>query len=89
MRPAAANNAAKKPKKSAVNVSVRQDLLKDARAASINLSETLETALQDKLRKHQEQAWLRENAKALQQYADFVNRVGVISDLIQRPDSEA
>lgn len=72
--------AAKKPKKNAVNVSISQQLLAEARAASINLSETLDAALREKLRKHKEQAWLRENAAAIAAYNARVEEEGLWCD---------
>ena len=48
------------PKKSA-NLSVNSDLLTRARAVKINLSATLEEALEQKLAKAEADKWLKEN----------------------------
>ena len=47
--------------KKAANLSVRADLLEEARAFKINLSQTLEAALQIELKKEKERRWLEEN----------------------------
>ena len=48
------------PKKAA-NLTVRADLLEEARARKINLSQTLETALTAELKKQREAEWLEQN----------------------------
>ena len=62
------------PKKAA-NLTVRADLLEEARAYKINLSQTLETALAVELKKRREAAWLEENKAAVgKQYASELAR---------------
>jgi antitoxin CcdA len=53
-------------RKKAVNVSVRSDLLDQARAEDINLSATLEAALADQLRRRDR--WRTENEAAIEAY---------------------
>lgn len=69
-------DAPKKP----TNVSVSGDLLAAARANKINLSQTLEDALRDKLRKIEQQRWLEENREAIEEYNRYVEKYGVFSD---------
>ncbi len=67
------------PKKAA-NLTVRADLLEEARAYKINLSQTLETALAIELKKRREASWLEENKAAIDAYSRHVERHGLFSD---------
>ncbi|MDP2751225.1 MAG: type II toxin-antitoxin system CcdA family antitoxin [Rhodocyclaceae bacterium] len=69
-------NAVKKP----ANLSVRADLLAEARTYQINLSQTLETALQAKLKKEKERRWLEENKAAIESYNREIAEHGLWSD---------
>jgi antitoxin CcdA len=66
--------------KKAANLSVRADLLEEARAYKINLSQTLEAALQVELKKEKERRWIEENRAAIEAYGRFVERHGHFSD---------
>ena len=66
--------------KKAANLSVRADLIEDARAYKINLSQTLETALVAELKKRREGEWLTQNKEAIAAYARFVEKHGLLSD---------
>ncbi len=67
------------PKK-ATNVSINSDVLDRAKALKINLSKTLEEQLVELLRQQRRQQWLAENRKALDEYAEYIEREGVFSD---------
>jgi antitoxin CcdA len=67
------------PKKSA-NLSVNSDLLTRARAVKINLSATLEEALEQKLAKAEADKWLKENKNAIKAYNNFVEKNGCFGD---------
>jgi antitoxin CcdA len=67
------------PRKAA-NLSVNSDLLAKAREAGLNLSAVLETALVEVLRAKRREAWLADNASALEAYNAQVERRGVFSD---------
>ena len=67
------------PKK-ATNLSVNSDLLKKSRALDINLSATLEQALQAKLAKFGAEEWASENGKAIKSYNDFVEEHGCFGE---------
>lgn len=67
------------PKKAA-NLTVRADLLEEARAYKINLSQTLETALADVVKKEKERRWLEENQAAIDAYNRYVEKHGLFSD---------
>jgi antitoxin CcdA len=68
-----------RPKK-AVNVSIPADLLSAARAEAINLSATLETAIEQELRNRRRQKWLERNAAGISAYNLDVEAHGVFSD---------
>ena len=67
------------PKK-ATNLSVNSDLLKKSRALDINLSATLEEALQVKLAKLNADRWASENRQAIKSYNEFVDEHGCFGD---------
>ncbi len=70
---------AETPRKAA-NLSVNGDLLAKAREAGLNLSAVLEAALVEALRAKRREAWLADNAAALEAYNAQVERRGVFSD---------
>jgi antitoxin CcdA len=67
------------PKKAA-NLTVRADLLDEARARKINLSQTLETALAAELKKRREAEWLEQNKAAIEAYNREIAEHGLFSD---------
>jgi antitoxin CcdA len=62
------------------NLSVRADLVRSARALGPNLSEVLETALEQAVRDRARAAWQAENQDAIDGYNARVERHGVFSD---------
>ena len=64
----------------AVNVSIPSDLIDAARAAEINLSATLEAALEDRLRQRRKEAWHAANSGGIEAYNRDVEERGVFSD---------
>jgi antitoxin CcdA len=68
------------PAKKAANLSVRADLLEEARARKINLSQTLETALAAELKRQREAEWLEQNKAAIEAYNRHIERDGLWSD---------
>lgn len=66
--------------KKAANLSIRADLLEEARAFKINLSQTLETALAGVVKKEKERRWLVENQAAIEAYNRHIERDGLWSD---------
>lgn len=67
------------PKK-ATNLSIRADLVEEARALGINLSHTLEVALAVEIKKAKEKQWLEENRAAIEAYNREVAEHGLFSD---------
>ncbi|MCK5478464.1 MAG: type II toxin-antitoxin system CcdA family antitoxin [Methylococcales bacterium] len=70
------HNAPKKP----TNLSVNSDLLTKARSLKINLSATLESALEAQVRLSAREKWLNENKKAITSLNELVENNGLFSD---------
>ncbi len=72
--------APKKP----TNLSINSDLLRQAKAFNINLSQTLEQRLAELVRESRRQQWLLENQAALAEYNSRIETRGVFSDGLRR-----
>ena len=70
--------------KKPTNLSVRTDLLEEARALGINLSQTLETALATEVKKAKEKQWLEENRAGIEAYNREVAEHGLFSDAFRQ-----
>ncbi len=66
--------------KKATNVSIRSDLLEDARALKINLSQEFEKHLGELVRRHRAEQWKKDNREAIEAYTRFFEENGVWSD---------
>ena len=64
--------------KKATNLSINKDLLAEAR--ELNLSATLEEALQEKVREKRRKQWLEENQEAIQACNELAEKNGLFSD---------
>lgn len=62
------------------NLSLNSDLLREARAMRLNLSQILEQRLTELLREYRRREWLRENREAIEDYNRRIERRGVFSD---------
>jgi len=71
--------AAKRP----VNVTVSSHLLEAARSHDINLSATLESALEIELARLRRARWLERNAKAIRAYNEDVGKHGSFGDALR------
>ena len=67
-------------RKQATNLSIRSDLLSQAKARKINLSRTLEESLEKILKAQDRQAWVEENREAMEEANRFVAEHGLWSD---------
>ncbi len=74
------NTARKQP----TNLSIRSDLLRQAKARKINLSKTLEESLEKILKAQDRQAWIEENRKAMDEANRFVAGHGLWSDGLRK-----
>lgn len=72
--------APKKP----TNLSINSDLLRQAKACHINLSQTLEQRLIELVRESRRQEWLKENQAALVEYNSRIETRGAFSDSLRR-----
>ena len=70
------HSAAKKP----TNLSINSDLLLKARGLKINLSSTLEHALDKQVRLLERENWLSENRQAIQELNTLAEENGLFSD---------
>ncbi len=69
--------------KRATNVSVNQGLLEEARVLGINLSATLEKALESEVRARRREKWLAENREAIAAYNAHIEEHGVFGDHVR------
>jgi len=68
--------APKKP----TNVTLNSDLLAQAKALKINLSQAFESHLEEVVREARRRRWLEENRKAIDEYNDHIEKHGAFSD---------
>lgn len=76
----ALRNARKATAKRAVNVSVRADLVDEAKALGTNISAVLEKALEEEHRRHRAERWREDNAAAIDEANAELTRNGLWSD---------
>ena len=76
MQPTYDRNAPKK----ATNLSLNSALLAQAKELGINLSASLEAALEEIVRRKQEENWLAENRAAIASYNQYVAENGTFAD---------
>lgn len=69
-------NAPKKP----ANLTINSDLLAKAKSLDINISQVLEAALTEAVKREKREKWLDENADAIEAYNEQVSRFGLFSD---------
>lgn len=70
----------KNASKKATNLSINSDLISKARKLNINLSATLEYALENELRKAEQEYWLKNNKNAIEALNELVENNGLFSD---------
>ena len=66
--------------KVATNLSVRADIVREAKELGLNLSEVFESAVADAVKRRRQELWLEENKDAIASYNARVERDGVFSD---------
>ena len=71
-----AMSAQKKP----TNLTINADLLREAKALDINLSQVFEAHLAELVKTKKQDKWLTENREAINAYNQFVDEHGVFSD---------
>ena len=75
--------ASPQPAKKAVNVSISADMLEAARSHNINLSATLESALEAELRRRRREEWLATNRNSIDAYNREVDERGAFGDALR------
>jgi antitoxin CcdA len=70
------------PKQTA-HLSINSDLLRQAKAEKINLSQTLEKFLADTIRDKKRQEWLDNSHEAIEEYTLFVEKHGCFGDKLR------
>jgi antitoxin CcdA len=65
------------PSKRATNVSLRTDLIDEAKQLGINISEACEQGLEKEVAKTRRQAWLEENLPALEAWNEWIRENGI------------
>lgn len=69
--------------KKAVNLSVDAALLREAREQNINLSATLERALEVAVRQQRRERWRAENRSAIAAYNEQIDAQGTFGDTLR------
>lgn len=63
--------------KRATNLSLDQELLKDAKALGVNISQAAEKGVSEAVRKAKAEAWLAENRDAIEEWNEWVAKNGL------------
>jgi antitoxin CcdA len=73
-----------KASKSRVNLSVREDLLQEARNLKLNLSRLFEEALAARMRESRVRRWQEDNRAAMEAFGRYIERHGIFGDSEER-----
>jgi antitoxin CcdA len=73
----------RKPRKRPLNVSVRADLLEEAKAFGTNISAVLENALVHEHRERRRSKWRAENRQAIEAWNRWIEENGIPFEEIQ------
>jgi post-segregation antitoxin (ccd killing protein) len=68
----------------ATNLSIREDVLAAAKRYGINASQVAEIALKRAVAEREHAAWLEENAGAIDEYNERVDREGLLNEGLRR-----
>jgi antitoxin CcdA len=71
---------ARRARKAPTNLSLRIDLVQQAKALDLNLSEVVERALEKAIVEAEQARWLAENKEAIDQYNAFVEEHGYFGE---------
>lgn len=67
-------------RKVATNLSIRAELVREAKILGLNLSEVFEASLLDAIRRRKQELWTEENRGAIESYNALVAKEGLFSD---------
>jgi len=70
----------KSAKKKATTLSINSDLLAKVKELDINISATLQDALEDKLVEEKTKRWQKENKESIEKYNQYVEEHGVFGE---------
>ena len=73
-----------KLRKKAVNATVREDILQEAKAFNVNISQVLETALASHNKRLREAKWLKENQAAIEEYNNWYAKHGDVFENLRQ-----
>lgn len=68
------------PSKRATNISLRGDLIEEARRLNINISQACERGLEEQVARTRAEQWLEENRGAIEYWNDYVEKHGLPLD---------
>lgn len=68
------------------NLTVRSDLLRDAKALHVNTSRAAEAGIEAAVKAAKGEAWLRENKSAIEAYNERIDRQGTLIKPMWLPD---
>lgn len=71
---------ARRVRKAPTNLSLRIDLVERAKALDLNLSEVVETALEQAIVAAEQARWLAENEAAIDYYNKFIEKHGLFGE---------
>ena len=71
-------------KRNPVNLSIREDLVVEAKALGINVSQVAERALIESVNRARGAAWQKENAEAIDEHNERVARTGLFNEGLRR-----
>lgn len=70
----------RRARKAPTNLSLRTDLVQRAKALDLNLSDVVESALEQAIVEAEQARWLAENEAAIDYYNDFVEKHGLFGE---------
>jgi len=71
---------ARRVRKAPTNLSLRIDLVERAKALGLNLSEVVETALEQAIVAAEQTRWLAENEQAIEYFNKFIEKHGLFGE---------
>jgi antitoxin CcdA len=72
------------PRRRATNLSIREDVLAAAKRYGINASQVAEAALKKAVAERDHAQWLEENAQAIDEFNERVDRDGLFNEGLRR-----
>ena len=67
----------KQPRRRATNVSLRADLVEEARTLGVNLSKEFEARLETLVKERRAEQWKKENQRAIAAYTRYFEKHGI------------